>query len=59
MCAGIDRSDSVTGVSVGGPFYDIMYPAWTFWGGGPVPLPPPKCFYLASILNRARLKTGF
>lgn len=20
---------------VGGPFWDIMYPAWTFWGGGP------------------------
>ena len=20
---------------VGGPFSDIMYPAWTFWGGGP------------------------
>lgn len=21
--------------AVGGPFWDIMYPAWTFWGGGP------------------------
>jgi protein glucosyltransferase len=21
--------------SGGGPFWDIMYPAWTFWGGGP------------------------
>jgi protein glucosyltransferase len=21
--------------TVGGPFWDIMYPAWTFWGGGP------------------------
>lgn len=19
-----------------GPFWDIMYPAWTFWGGGPM-----------------------
>lgn len=32
---GIDQVKSVTGTPVGGPFWDIMYPAWTFWGGGP------------------------
>ena len=25
--------------SGGGPFFDIMYPAWTFWGGGMMPRP--------------------
>ena len=25
--------------SGGGPFFDIMYPAWTFWGGGTMPRP--------------------
>jgi hypothetical protein len=27
--------EDAAGVPVGGPFWDIMYPAWTFWGGGP------------------------
>ena len=32
----VDSSEGVKGTEpVGGPFWDIMYPAWTFWGGGP------------------------
>ena len=33
--------------SGGGPFFDIMYPAWTFWGGGMMPRP-----YDARGMNR-------
>ena len=29
--------------SGGGPFFDIMYPAWTFWGGGMMPRPYDAC----------------
>ena len=33
---GVDETQGVRGTEpVGGPFWDIMYPAWTFWGGGP------------------------
>ena len=36
----VDSSEGVRGTEpVGGPFWDIMYPAWTFWGGGMLPRP--------------------